>query len=66
MGDLMNLTTFLKHIGNDNSGATAVEYGLIVSLIVLAMVAALNGVANETINMWDYVSETGEEAMTQS
>ena len=66
VGDLMNLTTFLKHIGNDNSGATAVEYGLIVSLIVIAMVSALNGVANETIEMWSYVSSTGEEAMTRN
>ena len=63
MGDLMKLTTFLKHIGNDNSGATAIEYGLIISLIVVAMVAALNGVANETIDMWNDVSETAEEKM---
>lgn len=62
----MKLTTFLKHIGNDNSGATAVEYGLIVSLIVIAMVGALNGVANETIGMWSYVTDTSEEAMTQN
>lgn len=59
----MKLTNFLKHIGNDNSGATAVEYGLIVSLIVVAMIAALNGVANETINMWSDVSDTAEERM---
>lgn len=65
MGDLMNLTTFLKHIGTDNSGATAIEYGLIVSLIVVAMIAALNGVANETIDMWSDVSNTYEESNTR-
>ena len=64
MGDLMKLTTFLKHIGTDNSGATAIEYGLIVSLIVVAMIAALQGVANETINMWNDVSDTAEEKMS--
>ena len=37
-------------------GATAVEYGLIISLIVLAMFAALNNVAAGTINMWNNVS----------
>ena len=42
----------LKQVMADTSGATAVEYGLIISMIVLAMVAALQGVANETINMW--------------
>ena len=59
----MNLITFLKHIGNDNSGATAVEYGLIVSLIVIAMIGALGGVANETVNTWSEVENASVEAM---
>lgn len=58
----MNLTTFLKHIGTDDKGATAVEYGLIVSLIVLAMVGALGGVANETSDMWSRVETATTEA----
>ena len=62
-GEIMKLTTFLKHVGNDNSGATAVEYGLIVSLIVIAMIGALNGVASSTIDMWDKVETTSVEAM---
>lgn len=37
-------------------GATAVEYGLILAMIVLAMLAALNHVANKTIGMWNNVS----------
>lgn len=57
----MKLTTFLKHIGTDNSGASAIEYGLIISLIVVAMIAALQGVANETIDMWSDVSDTYED-----
>jgi len=59
----MKLTSFLKHIGNDNSGATAVEYGLICSLIVIAMIAAVNGVAEITINTWDYVMEESVAVM---
>ena len=58
----MSLTTFLKHIGTDNKGATAVEYGLIVSLIVIAMVGALQGVANETSNLWSTVRTASENA----
>lgn len=65
-GETMKLTTFLKHIGNDNSGATAVEYGLIVSLIVIAMIGALNGVAASTIDMWDDVQTASEEAIAQN
>lgn len=63
-GDLMKLTTFLKHIGNDNSGATAVEYGLIVSLIVIAMIGALQGVAEATIETWSTVETQSVEAMS--
>lgn len=37
-------------------GATAVEYGLIIAMIVLAMVAALNNVATRTTNMWNNVA----------
>lgn len=59
----MKLTTFLKHIGNDNSGATAVEYGLIVSLIVIAMIASLQGVAAVTDETWNLVRDRSVEAM---
>lgn len=59
----MKLTTFLKHIGNDNSGATAVEYGLIVSLIVIAMIGALQSVATATIETWSTVETRSVDAM---
>ena len=48
---------FLKHIGSDSQGATAVEYGLIVSLIVIEMVGALQSVSNATNTMWSNVEE---------
>jgi pilus assembly protein Flp/PilA len=51
------LKTILRAV-RDEDGATAVEYGLIVSLIVLAMFAALNNVSKKTINMWNNVSNT--------
>ena len=43
-------------IFNDQRGATAVEYGLILALIFLAMVAGVSNFANTTINMWDHVA----------
>lgn len=58
----MSLAKFLKHIGTDNKGATAVEYGLIVSLIVIAMVGALQSVAVETTRMWSDVTTAAEDA----
>jgi len=42
----------------DERGATAVEYGLILALIVLAMLTALRGFASNLIEMWDYVRVT--------
>ena len=48
----------LSKIVRDERGATAVEYGLIISMIVLAMVGALQSVASTTINMWTFVSNT--------
>lgn len=47
----------LKDLMKDRKAATAVEYGLILSLIFLAMVVAVRGVASETTSMWNNVSE---------
>jgi pilus assembly protein Flp/PilA len=46
----------LLRIIKDRRGATAVEYGLILALIFLAMVGALSQVAGTTTNMWNYVA----------
>lgn len=59
----MDLKHFLKHIGNDNQGATAVEYGLILSLVVIAMVGALQSVANANSSKWGEVQSRSEEVM---
>lgn len=47
---------FLRLLRSD-VGATAVEYGLIVSLIVIAMLASLSQVANTTISMWNDIAQ---------
>jgi pilus assembly protein Flp/PilA len=56
-------STFVKELVDDTSGATAIEYGLIVALVVIAMIAALQGVANATIDMWDRVESESVGAM---
>ncbi|MFY9349404.1 MAG: Flp family type IVb pilin [Sphingobium sp.] len=43
-------------LGRCERGATAVEYALIIAMIVLVMVAALTSVANKTIGMWNNVA----------
>ncbi|WAT18558.1 Flp family type IVb pilin [Aurantiacibacter sp. MUD11] len=50
----------------DTRGATAIEYGLIISLIVIAMISAMQGFANSTISMWDNVETEYETANSGS
>ena len=50
------MKNWLGKIVRDERGATAIEYGLIVSLIVIAMVGALAVVADTTTGMWNNVS----------
>lgn len=54
---------FLKDIVDDNRGATAIEYGLVVSLIVIAMIASLQGVASATIEKWDTVMDASNDSV---
>jgi pilus assembly protein Flp/PilA len=44
----------------DEKAATAVEYGLILALVFLAMIGGLSAFASSAINMWDYVAATVE------
>jgi len=46
----------LRSLKRDEKAATAVEYGLIIALIFLAIVAAVDNVAKRTIKMWNNVS----------
>jgi pilus assembly protein Flp/PilA len=48
------LCAFLR----DGRGATAVEYALIIALIVVAMIASLTAVATGTTDMWNNVATT--------
>ena len=47
----------LLRIIKDQQGATAIEYGLILALVFLAMVGAVSAVAGTTTNMWNYVEQ---------
>ncbi|WP_328600512.1 Flp family type IVb pilin [Pontixanthobacter aquaemixtae] len=53
----MELMPFLNRIAKDESGATAIEYGLIASLVVIASIGAFDAVANENTGLWATVSQ---------
>jgi pilus assembly protein Flp/PilA len=45
-------STLMKDIVDDQSGATAIEYGLIVALIAIAIVGSLTAFAGEGNELW--------------
>lgn len=58
------VNTFLAKIGQDESGATAIEYGLIAALISVAAITAMGGLGNSLSNTFNYV--TGQMQNAQS
>ena len=58
----MTAKSFLKKLIREDSGATAIEYGLIAALVVLAMMTALNGVADKNSEMWNHIKTKSAEA----
>lgn len=50
----------LSRLLADRRGATAIEYGLIISLMVVAMLVGLGAFADTTIEMWNNVADEVE------
>lgn len=48
----------IARLCRNDVGATAVEYGLILALIVLAMLGALQTFGGSVMGMWNYVDTT--------
>ncbi len=49
---MIAIRTMLRILGADRRGATAIEYGLIVALISVAMMGALGGLGGGVGGMW--------------
>lgn len=58
----MRKDNFLVRLVADESGATAIEYGLIVALIVIAIIGAMDAFATTTSGMWARVSSEVQRA----
>ena len=52
MPDPMLMLRFLSRLGSCREAATAVEYGLIVSLIVISMLAGFVSMSGATVDLW--------------
>lgn len=51
----MRTKLLLQRLLRDTRGATAIEYGLIVSLIVIAIIGAMQNFGNASQGMWGRV-----------
>ena len=56
LGGFLMISTLMKNLVEDQSGATAIEYGLILALVALAIIGSLSAMAGETIQMWNNVA----------
>lgn len=57
MNGVQKMLRRLTRIISDEKGATAVEYGLIIAMIILAMFAALSTFASAATEKWNYIAE---------
>ena len=51
-------------LSRDEDGATAIEYGLLLALIAIAAFGAFGAFGDFLVNMWNFVSDTSNEAMS--
>ncbi|MCP3729351.1 Flp family type IVb pilin [Sphingomonas sp. MG17] len=56
------LGSLYRRLVRDRKGATAVEYGFILALIVIAIIASIQGLAGATTGMWGNVHDKVQKA----
>jgi pilus assembly protein Flp/PilA len=54
---------FFKNIMSSETGATAIEYGLIAALVVIIIIGALTGMSNTVVSNLNANSATLSSAM---
>jgi len=59
---MTTINAFLARIRRDESGATAIEYGLMAALISVAAITAMGALGNSLVNTFNYVSSQEQAA----
>ena len=62
-GGLDAIRRTLRRLLTDQDGATAIEYGLIAALIVIAMMGGLSSLAGGTTSWWGRIQSNVESSM---
>jgi pilus assembly protein Flp/PilA len=60
------MTKFVASFANDESGATAIEYGLIAAGIAVAIITAVNAVGDDLTALLEAVSAKLKAATTEA
>jgi pilus assembly protein Flp/PilA len=59
----MKIVTNMRRLLRDGSGATTIEYGLILAMVFLAMIGAAIALGDEETSLFDMVSSSAVGAM---
>jgi pilus assembly protein Flp/PilA len=60
---VLAIRTIMRRLRTDKRGATAIEYGLIVALIAVAMISGLEKLGGGSGGMWTNLSETANDKL---
>lgn len=58
----MSISDLLLKLCADERGATAIEYGLIVAMIVIVIIVSMSAVADANTGLWAFVRDRSAEA----
>lgn len=58
------MASFFQHLARDESGATAIEYGLIAALIAVAAIAGMGSLGSQLKSIFNRVATTLQNAGT--
>ena len=60
---MIAIRMYLRKLGADKRGATAIEYGLICALIIIAMMSGLQALGGGSKGMWGKIQTNVETSM---
>ena len=60
---MIAIRAMLRRLSRDKRGATAIEYGLIAALIVVAMMGGLSALGGGAGGMWSKLNNTVQNNM---
>jgi pilus assembly protein Flp/PilA len=57
---------FIANFAKDESGATAIEYSLILGLVFLAIITAMSNLGDSVAGMFNYVSDNVDNSVAEA